>query len=103
MSQSSYVEVLLRSSPAKPARSPVKTLINDVKAKRFKRTVGSTAANSANTGGISSARYIGAVYLAALLAFFAGNADLTSLGSPSEFCRSEVVACQVCTRSHLVW
>ena len=81
MSQSSYVDVLLRSSPAKPARSPVKSLINDVKAKRFKRTVGSTAANSANIDGIS----IGAVYLAALLAFFAGNADLTSLGEPSEF------------------
>ena len=94
----------MRSSPAKPARSPGKTLINNVQAKRFKRTVGSTAANSANTGGISSsARYIGAVYLAALLAFFASNADVTSLGEPREYCRSEVLACQVCTRSHLVW
>ena len=99
MSQSSYVDVLLRSSPAKPARSPLK-VIETVKAKRFRRTVGTTAANSANIGGVAS---IGAVYLTALLAFFAGNADVTSLGEPREYCRSEVLACQVCTRSHLVW
>ena len=72
MSQSSYVDVLLRSSPAKPARSPVK-LIDNLKAKRFKMTVGTTTTSHYNIGGVSS---IGAVYIAALLAFFAGNAAL---------------------------